>query len=60
MVALIAALHQIADFKLLFEKLAAQESLDYVFDLCELLDTGKGKKSNFFIQMVIEAFKVSV
>ena len=58
MVALIAALHQTADFKLLFEKLAAQESLDYVFDLCELLDTGK--KSNFFIQMVIEAFKVSV
>ena len=58
MVALIASLHLIADFKKLFEQLATHENLDYVFDLCRLLDTTK--KSSKFIEMVIEAFKVSV
>ena len=58
MVALIASLHLIADFKKIFEQLATLENLDYVFDLCKLLDTTK--KSSKFIEMVIEAFKVSV
>jgi len=58
MVALIAALHQIADFRRLYEELAKIDCLDYVFDLCRLL--GTGSKSNDFIDLVVEAFKVSV
>ena len=59
MVALIAALNHIADWKNIYEKLAEMYWLDLVFDLCKILDI-EDDKSSEYTELIIEAFKVSV